>query len=475
MSKNFVDRARIYVKAGKGGNGHSSFLREKYVAMGGPDGGDGGNGGSIIFRADENLNTLLDFKHRSHFRAGNGGNGGRKNCHGANAADVCIGVPVGTIVFDDSGEHCLADLSYHGAEYTAAKGGRGGRGNVHFITTERKAPREYELGEPGDELWLRLELRVVAQVGIIGFPNVGKSTLLATVTDAQPAIDNYPFTTLSPVLGVVERNYNRLILADIPGLIEGAAGGAGLGHDFLRHISRTRVLLHLLDITAVDAANPLANYAIIRRELEEYDPDLKFRPEVVAVNKIDAKGCEEALLALEQALRRQGKRLHKISCLRGDGIETLLAEVFEVVREAPSLPKMNVTMAEPPAVDDFEVFDEDGVWVVRGVRVEKAVAMTDLDEEESVNRLQRRFNAWGVEDALTQAGAMPGDTVRIGKSEFAFEPKPAWLAEYEAEKAKGPDMRPSQASRLEEKKQRCQERQSLAAMAGLRGRGKRKR
>ncbi|MDO5297360.1 MAG: GTPase ObgE [bacterium] len=475
MSKNFVDRARIYVKAGNGGNGHSSFLREKYVAMGGPDGGDGGNGGSIIFRADENLNTLLDFKHRSHFKAGNGGHGGRKNCHGANADHVYIGVPVGTIVYDDSGERCLADLAYHGAEYVVAKGGRGGRGNVHFITADRKAPREYELGEPGDELWVRLELRVVAQVGIIGFPNVGKSTLLATVTDAQPAIANYPFTTLSPVLGVVERNYSRLILADIPGLIEGAAGGAGLGHDFLRHIARTRVLLHILDLTAVDADNPMANYAVIRRELVDYDPDLQYRPEVVAVNKIDEEGHEEALRALDMAMRKTGKRLHKISCLTGEGVEDLLAEVFEVVREAPSLPKMVIETAEPPAVDDFEVFDEDGIWVVRGVRVEKAVAMTDLDEEESLNRLQRRFNAWGVEDALTQAGAMPGDTVRIGKSEFAFEPKPAWLAEYEAEKSKAPDVRPSQAVRLEEKKQRRNERQSLAAMAGLRGRGKRKR
>ena len=475
MSKNFVDRARVFVKAGKGGNGHSSFLREKFVAMGGPDGGDGGDGGSVIFRADENLNTLLDFKRRSHFKAENGGNGGKKNCHGANAANVIVGVPVGTIVFDDSEEHCLADLSFHGAEYVVARGGRGGRGNTHFVTLERKAPREYELGEPGDEVWVRLELRVVAQVGIIGFPNVGKSTLLSTVTDAQPAIANYPFTTLSPVLGVVERNYNRVILADIPGLIEGAAEGQGLGHDFLRHISRTRVLLHLIDLTSVDSADPMAHYAIIRRELEEYDPELRFRPELVAVNKIDVEGHEEALQALERAMRRAGKRLHKISCVSGEGIETLLAELFEVVREAPTLPKIMVDVVAPPEVDDFEVSEEDGVWVVRGVRIEKAVAMTDLDEEESLNRLQRKINAWGVEDALAQAGAMPGDTVRIGKSEFAFEPKPAWLAEYEAAKAKSPDLRPSQVARLEEKKQRCNQRQSLAAMAGLRGRGKRKR
>ncbi|MBQ7568866.1 Obg family GTPase CgtA, partial [bacterium] len=407
--------------------------------------------------------------------AGNGGNGGRKNCTGANADDVYVGVPVGTIVYDDSGEHCLADLAFHGAEYVAAKGGRGGRGNVRFITTERKAPREYELGEPGDELWVRLELRVVAQVGIIGFPNVGKSTLLATVTDAQPAIANYPFTTLSPVLGVVERDYKRMVLADIPGLIEGAAEGAGLGHDFLRHISRTRVLLHMLDAAEIDPADPLAKYLAIRRELEQYDPDLISRPEVIAVNKIDIEGCEEALRCLERALRREGKRLHRISCISGTGVEGLLSELFEVVREAPSLPPMPIEALYAPDAYDFEVSSEDDVWVVRGVRVEKAVAMTDLDEEESVGRLQRRFDAWGVEDALIKAGAQPGDTVRIGKSEFAFEPKPAWLAEYESEKAKMPDMRPSQAIRLEEKKQRCQERQSLAALSGLRGRGKRKR
>ncbi len=475
MSKNFVDRARIFVKAGDGGDGHSSFRREKFVPLGGPDGGDGGDGGSVVFRADENRNTLLDFRHKSHFKAKCGGNGGKKNCHGANADNLVVGVPVGTIVFDDSEEHCLADLSYHGAEFVAAKGGRGGRGNTHFQTLERKGPREYELGEPGDERWLRLELRVVAQVGIIGFPNVGKSTLLSTVTDAQPAIADYPFTTLSPVLGVVERNYQRVILADIPGLIEGAADGAGLGHDFLRHISRTRVLLHMIDLSAVQADEPLRGYEIIRHELESYDEDLRRRPEVIAVNKIDIEGHEEALAALDKALRRQGKRLHKISCITGEGVEDLLAELFEVVREAPSLPKIQVKVEVKPEVDDFEVLAEDDVWVVRGYRVEKAVAMTDLDEEESLNRLQRKFNAWGVEDALTAAGAVPGDTVRIGKSEFAFEPTPVWVDSYETEKSQEPEVRPSQVVRLQEKQQRRNERQSLAAMAGLRGRGKRKR
>ncbi len=470
MSKNFIDRAKIFVKAGDGGRGALSFAREKFVPDGGPDGGDGGRGGHIFLQADENLNTLLDFRHRSHFKATKGGYGQSSNKHGANGKDLYIKVPLGTIVYDDKDNRCIADLTKHGDEIMVAKGGRGGRGNVHFVTMENHGPREHELGEPGDERWLRLELRVVAEIGIIGFPNVGKSTLLSTVTNAEPAIAPYPFTTLSPVLGVYERSYQRLVFADIPGLIEGAADGAGLGHDFLRHVDRTCVLLHILDLGTVDKNDPLKNYRAIRHELETYSEELGGRPEVVAVNKIDLPGKEEELAALEQAFIDMNKPLFEISCYDKAGLDALMSQLFQSVAEAPPLPQRLIQPDLPADPEDFEIFNEDGVWVVRGVRIEKAVAMTDMREDESVSRLQRRFVSWGVEDKLLEMGAQMGDTVRVGRTEFNFEPVPDWVEEYR--KSEEPDMRPSQKARLEEKKKI--KRVSLSDLAG-RGRGRRKR
>ncbi len=471
MSTNFVDQTRIFVKAGDGGNGCVSFERQLYVPKGGPDGGDGGRGGHVVLEADENLHTLLDFKHRAHFKAEKGafGRGSRKT--GGMGQDLQVKVPVGTLVFDDQDGRCIADLAFHGARVTAARGGRGGRGNTHFVTAERRGPREHELGEPGEERWLRLELRVVAQVGIVGFPNVGKSTLLSRISNADPKIADYPFTTLSPVLGVVERDYQRAIFADIPGLIEGAAQGAGLGHDFLRHVDRTRVLLHVMDLGEIDAEDPLKNYDTIRAEIESFSPELRRRPELVAVNKIDLPEREEALKALERALACRGKVLFPISCLADQGLDRLVDAIFREMAEAPPLPTRLIEPDVPPEPEDFQVLVEDGVWVVQGRRIEKAVAMTNLDEDEAVSRLQRRLISWGVEDRLAKAGARPGDTVRIGTSEFDFEPEPVW-----ADHDPGPatlEIRPSQQARLEEKKRL--RRVSLAQQAGLRGRGRRKR
>lgn len=470
MSKNFVDKTRVFVKGGDGGRGACSFAREKYVPLGGPDGGDGGRGGNVIFRADENLNTLLDFKRRAHFRAKPGGFGRSNNKNGANGQDLYVMVPVGTIVYDDAESRCIADLNTHGAEFVVAKGGRGGRGNTHFITAERRGPRDHELGEPGDERWLRLELRVVAQVGIIGFPNVGKSTLLSTVTNAEPAIADYPFTTLSPVLGVLERNYQRVVFADIPGLIEGAADGAGLGHDFLRHIDRTRVLLHMLDLGQVIPEEPLKNYLAIRKEIEQYSAELGHRPEIVAVNKTDLPDSADALASVEQAFAKLGKPLYKISCVSGSGLEELIKAVFVEVANSPDLPPRLIEPDVPAAPEDFTVSKEEGAWVVRGSRIEKAVAMTNLDEDESVARLQRRIVSWGIEDKLAEAGANPGDPVMIDGKEFSYDPAPVWLGnDIEDDEV---EVRPSQKVRLENKKA---SRQSLATMAGMRGRGKRKR
>ena len=469
MSKNFIDKAHIFVQGGKGGRGCCSFMGEKYVPMGGPDGGDGGDGGSVILVAKENCDTLIEFKHKAHFRAQAGGFGRSDNKNGAKGKNLYVNVPIGTLVYTDEGD-LISDLAINGSEFIVAKGGRGGRGNTHFVTKTNHGPRDHELGEPGEERWIRLELRVVAQVGIIGFPNVGKSTLLSCVTHATPAIADYPFTTLSPVLGVWEKNYRTLVFADIPGLIEGAGNGAGLGHDFLRHIDRTKVLLHLLSLAEVDKDEPLAQYDKIRKELEIYNDTLKDRPEVVAVNKIELEDKQEELEALQEACKKRGIKLHLVSCYTRQGLDELMLDVYETVQNTPDLPKYKIVQEDTPAPENFTISKEDDGWHVIGFRVERAVRMTNLNEDESVNRLQRKFNAWGVEAKLAEAGAKPGDNVIIAGNEFDYNPTPTWVEEIEPDIE--PDVRPSQKIRLDNKTQK--KFQSLANIAGLRGRGKNK-
>ncbi|HXE72843.1 MAG TPA: GTPase ObgE, partial [Candidatus Nitrosotenuis sp.] len=417
--------------------------------------------------------TLADFSRRCHFRAPDGGHGQGDNKTGPSAEDLVLPVPVGTMVFDSEGR-CLADLARAGQRALVARGGRGGRGNARFATPRRQAPTFYEKGEPGEERWLVLDLRLVAEVGIIGLPNAGKSTLLSRISRADPKIADYPFTTLNPVLGVVRLPPTRpggaprrAVFADIPGLIEGASRGAGLGHEFLRHVARTRLLLHLLDLGQVDPADPLRSYRTIRDELAAYDARLLEREEIVAANKIDLPASGEALACLRAAL---GDRpLYPISARDGQGLEELLEATFAALEKAPAPEPPRSEL--PPVAEDtgFLVRRQGDCWVVSGRLVERAVAMTDLDAEEPTRRLQARLLAWGVEDELLRAGARAGDTVRIGKAEFEFTPEPV-----RPSLPQGPEVRPSQKARLEEKRARRQSVREQAQALG-RGRGRKRR
>ncbi|MGE0492694.1 MAG: GTPase ObgE [Vulcanimicrobiota bacterium] len=449
MASNFVDQININVRGGDGGNGCRSFRREKYVPKGGPDGGDGGAGGDVYLEASENLHTLLDFSRKVHFRAGNGAHGSGARKHGRGGEDLVLKVPVGTLVYDRDTKALLADMTQDGQRCLVARGGRGGRGNANFATAERRAPTFYELKEPGEERWLHLDLQMIAQVGIIGFPNAGKSTLLSKLSEADPKVGAYPFTTLNPVLGVVPfGDYRRAVFADLPGLIEGASEGIGLGHKFLRHIERTRVLLHLLDLTSVEIDDPLAHYRTIRAELENYNPALATKPEVVAVNKIEL-GRSEELEALRQACHQQAVPLCEISCHEELGLENLVKCVFmELDRSPAPIPRETVPL--PPMVETtFEIERQADIWAVLGQKVELLAVMTDMDEPEAVRRLQKKLFGWGVQDALLEAGAEAGDTVRIGDFYFEFTPEIEWMSEDTKEE---PDIRPSQVERLQEKK-----------------------
>lgn len=413
----FYDRAKIYVQAGKGGDGAATFRREKFVPRGGPDGGDGGRGGNVLLRADPHLHTLLDFQYQTHFRAADGGHGGRRQMHGKAGEDLVIRVPCGTQVRDAETGALLADLVHPGQEVVVARGGRGGLGNVHFATATYQAPHFAEKGEPGEARWLLLDLKLIAQVGIIGYPNVGKSTLLAAVSAARPKIADYPFTTLSPNLGVASVDGDSFVIADIPGLIEGAHQGKGLGHEFLRHIERTRVLIHLLDGLRPD---PLTDYAQINRELHLYSPALTEKPQVVAVNKIDLPAAQAAWETVRKSLK--GVPLFAISAATGQGVQELLRAVAKMLRELPEEapteePPVPVTLPEERA---FTVEKSGNVFVVRGRRVERFAARTDATNWEAVRRLEKLLQKEGVMAALEAAGIKDGDTVRIGEIELVW-------------------------------------------------------
>lgn len=417
----FYDYAKINLKAGDGGNGCVAFRREKHVPFGGPSGGDGGRGGDIVFTADEGLRTLVDFRYRQHYKAGRGQHGMGKTMHGKSGAGALVRVPVGTQVRDAETGRLIADMVRHGEKVVVARGGRGGRGNTRFATAKHKAPRFAEKGEPGEELWVTLELKLLADVGLVGFPNAGKSTLISKISAARPKIADYPFTTLRPNLGVVRLDEGvSFVVADIPGLIGGAHTGVGLGHRFLRHVERNRLLIHVLDTAGSEGRDPREDFAVLNRELQLYDPELAVRPQIVAANKMDLPEAAANLKRLREALEPRYE-IFPISAVTGEGIPAL---VYRTAGLLETLPPRRAAAPEPAADEapgpPFTVEAVDDYYVVRGRDVERVVAMTDLDNPEAVFRLQQTLDRMGLEAALRERGVREGDTVVIGKFEFEY-------------------------------------------------------
>jgi len=411
----YFDEAEIYVESGQGGDGMVHFHREKYKPRGGPDGGDGGRGGDIILEVNPNLNTLFNFQHRSKYMAENGKMGGPNNMSGKSAKNLFIDVPPGTLVYDQDSGNLLGDLKDDGQQLVVAKGGRGGRGNQHFATSRNQTPRMAERGEPGEAKTIRLELKLIADVGIVGVPNAGKSSLLAVVTNAKPKIANYPYTTLSPNLGVAKLDVDRiLVLADIPGLIEGAHEGVGLGFAFLRHIQRTRVLIHVLDGLSED---PLSDFSQINSEMALFDEKITEKPQIVAFNKMDLPMVQEKWPFVKKELTDLGYEVMAISTVTKENVENLLWRAVERLQEAPE-PAMVEELPVYKAAEDPKAFTisqtEDG-WLVRGEAIERAAAMTYWEHRESVRRFQRLMENIGVEEALREAGVEEGDNVFIGE------------------------------------------------------------
>lgn len=417
-----LDEVKIYVRSGDGGDGIIAFRREKYVPRGGPAGGDGGQGGSVILKVNPKLNTLVHFQKRVHFKAEAGERGGPSNRSGKSAQDLEIEVPPGTVVKDADSGRIIADLLHVGDRVIVAHGGRGGRGNQHFATSSNQAPRIAEKGEPGVECWLLLELRLIADVGIVGLPNAGKSTLLSVITNAKPKIADYPFTTLEPNLGVVIYDHRDLVLADIPGLIEGAHKGVGLGHAFLRHIQRTRLIVHLLDGTSED---PLADYNQINIELALYDENLGQKPQIVVFNKMDLPDAQARWPQVEKALKSKGVDAYAISAVAQINTRQLIQHIFQVMDSLPVesiKPIMQMPVYELPESQlNFTIEQEkEGVFRVRGKHIERAAAMTYWDYEEAVLRFQNILETLGISSALEKAGVQVGDTVFIGEYELEW-------------------------------------------------------
>ena len=418
----FVDKARIIIKAGNGGDGCSSFHREKYVSHGGPDGGDGGRGGNVIFLADENMSTLLDFKFARHFRSQNGENGRGKMQFGKKGEDIIIKVPVGTRVRDLESGKIIADMNKAGREKIVLHGGRGGKGNAKFATPTRQSPRYAQNGQRTKEYEVELELMTIADVGLIGLPNVGKSTILSVVTSAKPKIANYHFTTLTPNLGVVKRYDKSFVVADIPGLIEGAAEGAGLGHDFLRHIERTRLLVHVLDISGSEGRDPIEDYKQIRKELADYSLKLTELPELIAANKMDITGAEDYLEFLREELEGANVEIFPVSAATAKGFEPLLDRILALLETLPSTREFaEDDIIEAPQYDwKFEITQEDGVFVVTGGIVDYILDTTNADDEESMRRFQKFLDSEGIINALREKGANEESVIRLGEWEFDF-------------------------------------------------------
>ncbi len=422
----FVDRVKIHVKGGDGGDGKVSFYRAKYIPNGGPDGGDGGKGGSVIFIADAGMSTLMDFRYKRAFKAQPGEGGGKRQCFGKDGADVVIRVPVGTVIREAQSNKVMADLTKPDEKKVLITGGKGGKGNQHFATPTRQAPRYAEPGRRSKEYDVVLELKLIADVGLIGFPNVGKSTLLSMVTNANPKIANYHFTTLAPNLGVVQGKYgDTFVLADIPGLVEGASEGVGLGHEFLRHVERTKVFIHVVDVSGIEGDDPVENFRKINKELEEYNPELKKRPQIVAANKMDIPEAAENLQRMKDAYEKEGYEIFPISAATNSGLDDLLAAAAKILKDFPEdiIFEEEYEEYDEVAVDrepfTIEVVRED-YYLVTGVGVEKMIGYTNIDTEQGFAFFQKYLKEKGIIEALEEAGIKEGDTVRIYDLEFEF-------------------------------------------------------
>ena len=420
-----VDYTKIYVQSGDGGNGAITFRREKYVAAGGPDGGDGGKGGDVYFVVDPDSNTLINFRYNKKYKAQNGENGSGNNCYGKKGEDLYIKVPLGTVIKDNETGKIIADLSTPGQKELVLPGGRGGKGNSHFATATRQAPHFAQGGEKGIEKELILELKLLADVGLVGFPNVGKSTILSMVTSARPKIADYHFTTLEPNLGVVKSEYGEsFVIADIPGIIEGASEGVGLGLQFLRHIERTRLLLHVIDVSGSEGRNPVDDFKTINEELKKYSEKLSKRKQIIVANKIDSMQDEKLYTDLEKLAKSLNIQIYKISAATGEGIKELIKHVAE---ELKTLPKENIVEADERIIytlkeekQGFEITKENGEFVVKGPDVDKLMSRVNLADNESMYYFQKMLANLGIEEALKKAGAKDGDTIHFNDWEFAW-------------------------------------------------------
>lgn len=428
----FIDKAKVYVKGGDGGDGIVAFRREKYVPEGGPAGGDGGKGGDVIFRVDEGLRTLMDFRYQRHFKGDRGVKGRNKSQHGANAENLIVRIPPGTVIIDDDTQEVLADLTRHGQQIVVARGGRGGRGNTRFATPSNPAPELAEHGEEGQERWVVLELKVMADVGLVGFPSVGKSTLLSVVSAAQPKIGAYHFTTITPNLGVVDVSEGRsFVMADLPGLIEGAHEGIGLGHEFLRHVERTRVIIHVVDMAGSEGRDPFDDWLKINEELKQYNAELEKRPQIVAANKMDMPDAEEHLEKFRKQVSevRPDLEIMPISSLTRQGVKELLyrtADLLDQIPEEPALDEVTdlnerkIYKLDKEEEQDFVIRRENEDFVVESAKIERMMKRMQLNTHDAILKLARTLRHMGVDDELRRRGAKDGTIVRIGDFEFEF-------------------------------------------------------
>ena len=426
----FADRAKIYIRSGKGGDGHVSFRRELFVPSGGPDGGDGGRGGDVIFEVDKGQNTLGDYRHKRKFKAQDGEEGGKRRCHGADGSDIVLKVPEGTVVMEAESRKVIADMSGENQRQIVLKGGRGGKGNQHYATASMQVPKYAQPGQPAQELEVILELKVIADVGLVGFPNVGKSTFLSRVTNAQPKIANYHFTTLSPNLGVVDTENGGFVIADIPGLIEGASEGVGLGHEFLRHIERTRVLVHIVDAASTEGRDPVDDIYKINRELEAYNPEIAARPQIIAANKTDCilEGEENPVERLKAEFEPKGIKVYPISAVTGKGVKELLYGIRELLDKCPAEPVVfeqeffpeDVLITENLPYTVTRDKDDPHVFVVEGPKIEKMLGYTNLDSEKGFAFFQKFLKDGGILEEMEKAGIQEGDTVRMYGFDFDY-------------------------------------------------------